>query len=386
MNLLDIIGPVMVGPSSSHTAGAVKIGRVCHKLLAEKVVRADIYFHGSFLATGKGHGTDKAVVAGLLGMQVDDPAIPHSFEIAEREGLQFTLSGIDLGDVHPNSVKLELTGESGRTLEVIAASIGGGRIEICEIDGLTANFSGDYPTLIVHNIDQPGHVTEVTSMLAHKSVNIATMQLYRASRGGNAVMVIECDQEIPADLRSEHGVHRLVRISPFNAAGKRQTSFVSCDVMPDIKEDIDIEINPDDIRIDTYRSSGAGGQHINKTSSAIRITHYPTGIVVTCQNERSQFQNKDKAMQMLKAKLYMLRQEEQAAKAAGIRGDVKDNGWGSQIRSYVLQPYTMVKDLRTGEETGNVDAVLDGGLDSFISAYLRWMSLGCPDRNSRSED
>ena len=164
-----------------------------------KVVRADIYFHGSFLATGKGHGTDKAVVAGLLGMQVDDPAIPHSFEIAEREGLQFTLSGIDLGDVHPNSVKLELTGESGRTLEVIAASIGGGRIEICEIDGLTANFSGDYPTLIVHNIDQPGHVTEVTSMLAHKSVNIATMQLYRASRGGNAVMVIECDQEIPAD-------------------------------------------------------------------------------------------------------------------------------------------------------------------------------------------
>ena len=199
MNLLDIIGPVMVGPSSSHTAGAVKIGRVCHKLLAEKVVRADIFFHGSFLATGKGHGTDKAVVAGLLGMQVDDPAIPHSFEIAEREGLQFTLSGIDLGDVHPNSVKLELTGESGRTLEVIAASIGGGRIEICEIDGLTANFSGDYPTLIVHNIDQPGHVTEVTSMLAHKSVNIATMQLYRASRGGNAVMVIECDQEIPAD-------------------------------------------------------------------------------------------------------------------------------------------------------------------------------------------
>ena len=177
-----------------------------------------------------------------------------------------------------------------------------------------------------------------------------------------------------------------MRISPFNAAGKRQTSFVSCDVMPDIKEDIDIEINPDDIRIDTYRSSGAGGQHINKTSSAIRITHYPTGIVVTCQNERSQFQNKDKAMQMLKAKLYMLRQEEQAAKAAGIRGDVKDNGWGSQIRSYVPQPYTMVKDLRTGEETGNVDAVLDGGLDPFISAYLRWMSLGCPDRNSRTED
>ena len=187
-------------------------------------------------------------------------------------------------------------------------------------------------------------------------------------------------------LKSEKGVHRLVRISPFNAAGKRQTSFVSCDVMPDIKKDLDVEINDDEIRIDTYRSSGAGGQHINKTSSAIRITHIPTGVVVQCQNERSQFQNKDKAMQMLKAKLYMLRQEEQAAKAAGIRGDVKDNGWGSQIRSYVLQPYTMVKDHRTGEESGNVDAVLDGSIDNFISAYLRWMSLGCPNKNAMSDD
>lgn len=186
-------------------------------------------------------------------------------------------------------------------------------------------------------------------------------------------------------LRSEHGVHRLVRISPFNSAGKRQTSFVSCDVMPDIEEDIDIDVNPDDIRVDTYRSSGAGGQHINKTSSAIRITHFPTGIVVTCQNERSQFQNKEKAMQMLKAKLLMVKQEEQAAKAAGIRGDIKDIGWGSQIRSYVLQPYTMVKDHRTGEESGNVDAVLDGAIDNFISAYLRWMSLGCPDKNEREE-
>ena len=187
-------------------------------------------------------------------------------------------------------------------------------------------------------------------------------------------------------LRSEHGVHRLVRISPFNSAGKRQTSFVSCDVMPNIEEDIDIEVNPDDIRVDTYRSSGAGGQHINKTSSAIRITHFPTGIVVTCQNERSQFQNKEKAMQMLKAKLLMVKQEEQAAKAAGICGDVKDIGWESQIPSYVLQPYTMVKDHRTGEESGNVDAVLDGAIDNFISAYLRWMSLGCPDKNVREDE
>jgi peptide chain release factor 2 len=179
-------------------------------------------------------------------------------------------------------------------------------------------------------------------------------------------------------LKSEHGVHRLVRISPFNAAGKRQTSFVSCDVMPDIEEDIDIEVKDEDIRIDTYRSSGAGGQHINKTSSAIRITHFPTGIVVTCQNERSQHMNKDKAMQMLKSKLYLLAQQENANKAAGIRGEVSEIGWGSQIRSYVMQPYTMVKDHRTGTETGNVDSVMDGNIDLFINGYLKWCSLGCP--------
>ena len=182
-------------------------------------------------------------------------------------------------------------------------------------------------------------------------------------------------------LKSEKGVHRLVRISPFNAQGKRQTSFVSLDVMPEIDEDIDIEIKDEDIRIDTYRSSGAGGQHINKTSSAIRITHFPTGIVVTCQNERSQFQNKDKAMQMLKAKLYMLQKELNAEKLSDIRGDVKDIGWGNQIRSYVLQPYKLVKDLRTGEESANADAVLDGALDPFINAYLKWLSIGSPDRN-----
>lgn len=174
-------------------------------------------------------------------------------------------------------------------------------------------------------------------------------------------------------LKSERGVHRLVRISPFNANGKRQTSFVSCDVMPDIEEDLDVEINDDDLRIDTYRSSGAGGQHINKTSSAIRITHIPTGIVVQCQNERSQHQNKDKAMQMLKAKLYLLKQQENAEKEAGIRGEVKEIGWGNQIRSYVLQPYMMVKDHRTNAETSNAQAVLDGNIDLFLGEYLKWI-------------
>ena len=177
-------------------------------------------------------------------------------------------------------------------------------------------------------------------------------------------------------LKSEKGVHRLVRISPFNAQGKRQTSFVSLDVMPDIEEDLDVDINEDDLRIDTYRSSGAGGQHINKTSSAIRITHIPTGIVVQCQNERSQFQNKDKAMQMLKAKLYLLKKEANAEKLSDIRGEVKEIGWGNQIRSYVMQPYTMVKDHRTGCESGNVDAVMDGALESFINAYQKWKSVG----------
>lgn len=175
-------------------------------------------------------------------------------------------------------------------------------------------------------------------------------------------------------LKSEKGVHRLVRISPFNAQGKRQTSFVSLDVMPEIEADLDVEINEEDLRIDTYRSSGAGGQHINKTSSAIRITHLPTGIVVQCQNERSQHQNKDKAMQMLRAKLYMMKEEENREKLSDIRGEVSEIGWGNQIRSYVFQPYTMVKDHRTSVESGNVDSVMDGAIDLFINGYLKWIA------------
>ena len=200
MNLFEIVGPVMVGPSSSHTAGAVKIGNVCRKLMSEPVTDARILLHGSFLATGRGHGTDRAIVAGLLGLQVDDSRIPDSMRLASDAGMKVEFGSADLGEeAHPNSVKLYLRGSSGKELEVVAASIGGGRIRICEIDGLTANFSGDCPTLIVHNLDQPGHVAEVTSMLQHKSVNIASMQLYRSSRGGHAVMVLECDQEVPRE-------------------------------------------------------------------------------------------------------------------------------------------------------------------------------------------
>ena len=173
-------------------------------------------------------------------------------------------------------------------------------------------------------------------------------------------------------VRSEKGVHRLVRISPFDSSGRRHTSFASCDVMPELDDNADIDINPEELRVDTYRSGGAGGQHVNKTESAIRITHLPTGVVVQCQNERSQFQNRDRAMKMLKAKLYALRQEEQLSKLQGIRGEVKDIAWGSQIRSYVFHPYNMVKDHRTNAETGNVQQVMDGGLDIFINAFLVW--------------
>ena len=177
-------------------------------------------------------------------------------------------------------------------------------------------------------------------------------------------------------LKSEHGIHRLVRISPFNAAAKRQTSFVSCDVVPEIEEDLDLDINEEDIRMDTYRASGAGGQHVNKTSSAVRITHIPTGIVVQCQNERSQLRNKEKAMQMLKSKLYMIKKQENVDKISDIRGSVKEIGWGSQIRSYIMQPYSLVKDHRTGCETANVSAVLDGDIEKFITAYLTYLCLG----------
>ncbi len=175
-------------------------------------------------------------------------------------------------------------------------------------------------------------------------------------------------------LKAEKGIHRLVRISPFDSSGRRHTSFASCDLMPELDDSIDFEINPDEIRIDTYRSSGAGGQHVNKTDSAIRITHIPTNIVVQCQNERSQHKNKDYAMKMLKAKLYELKLQEQAEELKDIRGEVKDIGWGSQIRSYVFHPYNMVKDHRTNAETGNVQSVMDGEIDIFINAYLKWIN------------
>ena len=256
-------------------------------------------------------------------------------------------------------IKTLLSGEYDGSNAILSLHAGAGGTESCDWAAILYRMYARWA-------DDKGYSLEVLDSLDGEEAGIKSITFQ--INGENAY----------GYLKSEKGVHRLVRISPFNAAGKRQTSFVSCDVMPDIEENLDIEINDEDIRIDTYRSSGAGGQHINKTSSAIRITHFPTGIVVQCQNERSQFQNKDKAMQMLKAKLYLLKQQENMEKAAGIRGEVTEIGWGNQIRSYVMQPYTMVKDHRTGTESGNVDSVMDGKLDPFINGYLKWLSLGCP--------
>ena len=217
MDIFDIIGPVMVGPSSSHTAGAVRIGYIAGKLMGEPIAKAEILLYGSFLATGKGHGTRKALVAGLLGMKPDDMRIPDSFEIAKEHGIEVAFGESALRDAHPNTAQIFLTSVTDKKLEVVGESLGGSRINIAQIDGISTNFSGDYPTLVVHNMDQPGHVAEVTSMLAHKSVNIASMQLYRSNRGGNAVMVLECDQEIPREgiewLKKVEGITKVTYLS-----------------------------------------------------------------------------------------------------------------------------------------------------------------------------
>ncbi len=203
MNLFDILGPVMVGPSSSHTAGAVRIGYITRTLLGSAPVHAAIGLHGSFAATGKGHGTDRALIAGLLGMKPDDMRIPESFEIAKAEELKFTIENVQIAGAHPNTARLTVTDRAGNLLEVQASSVGGGRILINKLDGITVNCTGEGPTLIVHNQDHPGHVAEVTTMLAGRGINIATLQLYRNKRGGDAVMVIEIDQPVPEEAVSQ---------------------------------------------------------------------------------------------------------------------------------------------------------------------------------------
>lgn len=200
MNVFDILGPVMVGPSSSHTAGAVRIGYVTRVMLAEEPVKAVIKLHGSFAATGKGHGTDTAIVAGLLGMKPSNMNVPKSFEIAKEKGLQFSFEHVNLREAHPNTALISVYGKGGRHMEIQASSIGGGRIMINRIDGIEVNFTGENNTLIAHNKDIPGNVSRVTSLLASNDINIATMQLFRHKKGGFAVMILETDQDIPQEI------------------------------------------------------------------------------------------------------------------------------------------------------------------------------------------
>ena len=280
----------------------------------------------------------------LIEMSEEEPDDETIEEIREDlERLQEELEALRIGTL--------LTGEYDRNDAIMSIHAGAGGTESCDWASMLYR-------MYTRWAEKKGFTVEVLDYLEGDVAGIKGVTF--EVRGENAY----------GYLRSEKGVHRLVRISPFNAAGKRQTSFVSCDVIPDIEDEIEMQINEDDLRIDTYRSSGAGGQHINKTSSAVRITHLPTGIVVQCQNERSQHMNKDKAMQMLKAKLYLIKQQEQADKVSDIRGEIKEIGFGSQIRSYVMQPYTLVKDHRTNAEISNIGAVMDGNIDPFINAYL----------------
>ena len=216
-SIFDILGPVMVGPSSSHTAGAVRIGLVSRILLEDEVVFADIQLHGSFAATYHGHGTDCALIAGLLGMQPDDIRIPDSMKIAESSGIKFFFSTVQLQDAHPNTAILNLQGKGGRKISVQASSVGGGRIMINKLDGIEVNFNAEMPTLIVHNSDEPGHVAAVTSLLFYNKINIAAMQLYRNERGGYAVMVIESDERIPAEIVSQiHHFPGIIKVTYVN--------------------------------------------------------------------------------------------------------------------------------------------------------------------------
>ena len=217
-NIFDILGPVMVGPSSSHTAGAARIGLIARQLFGRQPEKATVYLHGSFAATGKGHGTDKALIAGLLGMLPDDMRIPHSFEIADEEGMEFTISNKDIKEAHPNTAQVVMEAAGVPVMKIQAHSIGGGRIKVCKLDGIDVNFSGESYTLIIRNVDEPGRIMDVSAAFTDASINIATMQVFRDKRGGSAVMVVETDQVVPQkaidDLESKPGIIRVKFLNP----------------------------------------------------------------------------------------------------------------------------------------------------------------------------
>jgi len=287
---------------------------------------------------------DDAMTLAEMGIEAqDESVIAEARELAQ----EFTQAYEQL------RVETLLSGEYDINNAIVNLHPGAGGTESCDWVGILLRMYGKWA-------EKRGFTFEILDLLDGEEAGVKSVTFQIS--GENAF----------GYLRSEKGIHRLVRISPFDSGGRRHTSFASCDVMPELDEATSIEIDPEDLKIDTYRSGGAGGQHVNKTESAIRITHIPSGIIVQCQNERSQIQNRDRAMKMLKSKLYIRQREEQMEKLSGIRGEVKDNAWGSQIRSYVFHPYSLVKDHRTDEETGNLQAVMDGGLDPFMNAYLIW--------------
>jgi len=287
---------------------------------------------------------EDAITLAELGIEAEDNSV-----ISEAQSLMETF----ITDYENLRTQTLLSGEYDRCNAIVTLHPGAGGTESCDWVGMLLRMYSKWAE--------------------RRRFSFEILDLLDGDEAGVKSVTFQINGEnVFGYLRSEKGIHRLIRISPFDSSGRRHTSFASFDIMPELDEDTNIDINPADLRIDTYRSGGAGGQHVNTTDSAVRITHIPTNIVVQCQNERSQIKNRDRAMKMLKAKLYLRQREEQLEKLSGIRGEVKDNAWGSQIRTYVFHPYSMVKDHRTEEETGSVQSVMDGQLDNFINAYLIW--------------
>lgn len=294
-----------------------------------------------------------------LSSRVEDiEVLSELIEEEDQESINEVIREIRLieKDVEEYRIELLLSGEYDRNDSILTLHAG--------VGGSDAN---DWTEMLLRMY---------TRWCEKKGFKVETIDYLEGDEAGIKSVTLKIKGEFAYGyLKAEKGVHRLVRISPFNANGKRQTSFASVEVLPELTKDQDIEIKSDDLKIDTYRSSGAGGQHVNKTESAIRITHLPTGIVVQCQNERSQFANKDTAMSMLKSKLIELKERAHKEKIEDLTGELKDMGWGSQIRSYVFHPYNLVKDHRTSEETSNLNAVMNGEIDNFITAYLKSNNL-----------
>ena len=319
-------------------------------------------------------------------------ALSYTALKAEIEELEAKAAAEGFWDDLENSQKiLQRTGKLKNTVEaydnlcssfedlLVLIEMGDEEEDLSLVDEITASideFESNIASLRLQTL-LTGEYDKNNALLTCHGFKVKVLDFLDGDEAGlkSATMLVEGENAY-GYLRGESGVHRLVRVSPFDASGRRHTSFASLEVMPEITDDADIEIREEDVKMDVFRSSGAGGQHINKTSSAVRLTHIPTGIVVACQNERSQFQNREQAMKMLKSKLLEIKEREHLEKIEDIKGVQKEIAWGSQIRSYVFMPYTLAKDHRTGAESGNINAVMDGDLDGFINAYLKASSKG----------